>query len=395
MMPPTIVTPNFIQLENTSAIRCAGDSISHQIFIPIRLFLILLHSIHRINMDTRQLLILIVLFIQILASYQRALDQFPPLNLYIGTDGDGFGAGSLPLGAQSPYGAVRLGADTSNTEDIPIVFNHLGGYHYADSHINLFSHTHMFGGGVPDYGEVGIMPVQVTDTKHLQEMISKRNGYRSAFQHAREVAQPGYYQVYLETHKINVELTATEQVGIHRYSYEKNANKQRIILIDSSYTLQSNVCSQSHVKIDDANYEITGSILFKGSLSGRFGGVTTSFAIKLSKWAKFGIWAQGKIVEGQREIDGCSTGAYIILPDDQDQVTMYVGISFISIDQARTNLQMQTNMFESFDTIRTRVQQKWLDELAKFEVSHSRSQENSPFFCPEVRSVLNGIVMLK
>ena len=313
--------------------------------------------------------VLIVLAVQILSSSQRAIDLFPPLNVFIGTDGDGFGAGSLPLGAQSPYGAVRLGADTSNTEDIPIVFNHLGGYHYADSHINIFSHTHMFGGGVVDYGEVGIMPVQVTDMDHLQRMISKRNGFRSAFQHAHEIALPGYYQVYLQTHKVNVELTATEQVGIHRYTYDNDLNKQRVILIDNSYTLQTNVCSQSYVKIDDVNYEITGSILFKGSLSGRFGGVTTYFAIKLNNWSKFGIWNEGKIVEGQREVDGCSTGAYIILPDDPDQVTMYVGISFVSVDQARTNLLMQTNTFEPFETIRLRVQQKWLDELSKFEVS--------------------------
>ena len=319
-------------------------------------------------MNVSQFFALIIFLAKIFSSNQRNIHDFPPSNLYIGTDGDGFGAGSLPLGVQSPYGALRLGGDTSNTLDIPIVFNHLGGYHYSDSYINLFSHTHMFGGGVVDYGEVGIMPIQVNDVKHLQEMISKRNGYRSAFQHTREVVQPGYYQVYLDTHKINVELTATEQVGIHRYSYEKNAKKQRMILIDNSYTLQANVCSQSHVKIDDMNYEITGSVLFKGSLSGRFGGVTTSFVIKLNNWSNFGIWNDGKIVEGQKEIDGCSTGAYIILPDNDEQVTMYVGISFISIDQARTNLQVQTNMFESFDTIRMRVQQKWQDELSKFEV---------------------------
>jgi hypothetical protein len=50
------------------------------------------------------------------------------MNLYIGTDGDGYGAGSLPLAAQSPYGAFRLGADTSDILDLPITFDHFGGY---------------------------------------------------------------------------------------------------------------------------------------------------------------------------------------------------------------------------------------------------------------------------
>ncbi|CAF4598610.1 unnamed protein product [Rotaria sp. Silwood1] len=297
------------------------------------------------------------------------------MNLYIGTDGDGFGAGSLPLGVQSPYGALRLGADTSNTLDIPIVFDHLGGYHYSDTHINLFSHTHMFGAGVQDYGEVGIIPVQIDNNKHLQEMISKRNGYRSEFRHEHEVVEPGYYQVYLDTHKINVELTATEQVGIHRYSYDKIKNKQHVILIDSSYTLQTGVCNRSHIKIDSINHEITGLVFFKGSLSGRFGGVTTYFVISLNNWSKFGVWNNGQIIEGQNETDGCSSGAYIILSDEQEQLTMYVGISFVSIEQARTNLHVQTNMFQSFDTIRTIVQQKWLDEIGRFEVSAEWDRE--------------------
>lgn len=311
-------------------------------------------------------LLLLLSAIQILRTHSRTLTDFPPLNLYIGTDGDGYGAGSLPLGVQSPYGGLRLSPDTSNSEDVPIVFNHLGGYHYADTHINLFSHTHMFGAGVPDYGEIGIMPVQIEDRKHLQEMISKRNGYRSAFKHDKEIVQPGFYQVYLDTHQVKVELTATEQVGIHRYSYENIDKKEHVILIDSSYTLQSNVCNDSHITIDLINHELTGSILFRGSLSGRFGGVRNYFVIKLSNWSNYGIWKNGEINEGFNQTDGCSSGAYLVLPDEQ--ITMYMGISYVSIEQARTNLQIQTNMFQSFDSIRTMVQQKWLDELSRFEV---------------------------
>jgi putative alpha-1,2-mannosidase len=319
-------------------------------------------------MERRRVLLLLFFILKISASHQGTITKFPPLSLYIGTDGDGYGAGSLPLAVQSPYGGLRLGADTSNTEDVPVVFNHIGGYHYSDSHINIFSHTHMFGAGVPDYGEVGIIPVQIDDNNELKRMISKRNGYRSAFQHEREVVEPGYYQVYLETHKVSVELTATEQVGIHRYSYDKIKNKQRVILIDNSYTLQSDVCNQSHIDIDTFNHEITGSVFFRGSLSGRFGGVTNYFVISLNNLTHFGMWNNGQLTEGQNHTDGCLSGAYIILPDEQEQVTMYVGLSYISIEQARTNLQMQTNMFQSFDSMRTIVQQKWLDEISRFEV---------------------------
>ena len=309
----------------------------------------------------------VVLFSFVFLIYiQKSLTSYPPLNLYIGTDGDGYGAGSLPLAVQTPYGGLRLGADTSNTEDIPIVFNHLGGYHYSDSHINLFSHTHMYGAGVPDYGTIGMMPVQVADENHLEKMISKRNGYRSKFEHKNELVEPSYYRVQLDTHRIQVELTATEQVGVHRYTYEKISNQEHVVLIDSSYTLQTGACNQTHLNIDNENHEITGSIFFRGSLSGRFGGVTNYFIMKFSNWTKFGIWNNGKIVQGQNQTDGCSSGGYIVVPDDQ--ITIYVGVSYVSLEQARTNLQMQTNMFQSFDSVRNLTEQKWLNELAKFEV---------------------------
>ncbi|CAF4759608.1 unnamed protein product, partial [Rotaria sp. Silwood2] len=68
----------------------------------------------------------------------------------------------------------------------------------------------------------------------------------------------------------------------------------------------------------------------------------------------------------QTTTDGCSSGAYAILPANQQQVTVYVGISFVSIEQARINLQTQTNL-ESFDSIRELIQQKWLNELSRFE----------------------------
>jgi putative alpha-1,2-mannosidase len=293
--------------------------------------------------------------------------SFPPLELYIGTGGEAFGAGSLPLGAQSPYGALRVGADTSNTEDIPIIYNHFCGYHYPDTHINIFSHTHMVGAGVVDYGEVGVFPVQVDNDDHLQHMIASRNGYRSAFRHESERIEPGFYQVYLDTHKVNVELTATEQVGVHRYSFDKFNENHRVVLVDSSYTLETDACRKSHVNIDPSKNEISGSIFFEGSLSEHFGGVTTYFAITFTNWTDFGVWTNGHLEHGQTVADGCSSGAYVILSDNLQQVTVYVAISFISIEQARTNLQMQTQL-QSFDSIRELVQQKWINEISRFEV---------------------------
>ncbi|CAF2152213.1 unnamed protein product [Rotaria magnacalcarata] len=300
--------------------------------------------------------------------------NFPPVNLHIGTSGNGYGVGNLPLGVQSPYGAFRLGPDTSNTFDIPIIFEHCGGYHYSDKYINAFSHTHMFGAGLQDYGEIGVFPIQVKDDDHLQHMIASRYNYRSTFTHERERAEPGFYQVYLDTHKINVELTATEQVGVHRYSFDKFNKRHRVILVDSSYTLHTKACNQSYVDIDSSKNEITGSILFEGPFSKLSGGVTTYFVITFTNWTNFGVWTNGHLAQGQTTTDGCSSGAYVILPDDQQQVTVYVDISFISIEQAHINLQVQTEL-QLFDCIRELVQQKWSNEISRFEVSAEWNRE--------------------
>jgi len=303
--------------------------------------------------------------------------NFPPLNLYIGTGGDGYGVGSLPLGAQSPYSALRVGPDTSNTLDIPIIYEHCGGYHYSDEYINVFSHTHMVGAGLQDYGEIGLFPIQVEDDNQLQYMITSRLNYRSAFSHENERAEPGYYQVYLDTHKVNVELTATEQVGVHRYSFDEFNQRHRVMLIDSSYTLHTKACNQSYINIDTSKNEMTGSILFEGPFSKLSGGITTYFVITFTNLTNFGVWTNGQLAPGQTKIDGCSSGAYVILPDDQQQVTIHVGISFISIEQAHINLQMQTEQ-QSFDSIRELVQQKWLNEISRFQVcSISRKKTHS------------------
>ena len=314
-------------------------------------------------------ILLAIASLAIAASCQKA---DVPLNLYIGTGGNGYGAGSMPIGASSPYGALRVGPDTSDAIDVPIVFTHYAGYHYDDTHINLFSHTHMFGAGIQDYGEIGVMPIQVDSFEELLRMVSVHHAYRSIFHHQNETALPGYYQVYLDTHKIHVELTATEQVGIHRYSFD-SFKRQQVILIHSSYTLDLVTCATSNVTIDATNGEIFGSIHSAGDLASSFGGLTAYFIVRFpNALTDFGTWQDGRLAVRNTQANGCASGAYVILPEvdaGEQQITMYVAISYVSLEQARTNLKLQTLALQPFDTIRERVQEKWMNETSRFQVS--------------------------
>ncbi|MBL7941236.1 MAG: GH92 family glycosyl hydrolase, partial [Flavobacteriales bacterium] len=125
---------------------------------------------------------------------------------YIGTDAHGH---TFP-GATVPFGMVQLSPDTRLEG-----WDGCGGYHYSDNEIYGFSHTHLQGTGVADYGDILFMP---TNYK-IQQAEKWNDAYKSRFSHDNEGATPGYYHVKLDNYNIDVELTATERTGIHHYTF--------------------------------------------------------------------------------------------------------------------------------------------------------------------------------
>jgi predicted alpha-1,2-mannosidase len=123
----------------------------------------------------------------------------------IGTGGHGH---TYP-GATVPFGLVQLSPDTRLDG-----WDGCGGYHYSDSILYGFSHTHLQGTGVSDYGDILFMPTNGKTTPSAKW----RDAYKSKFSHTAEDAHPGYYGVVLKNYNIMAELTATEHVGIHKYT---------------------------------------------------------------------------------------------------------------------------------------------------------------------------------
>ena len=127
------------------------------------------------------------------------------VNPFIGTGG----AGHTFPGAVVPFGMMQLSPDTR----IDGSWEGCGGYHYSDSIIYGFTHTHLSGTGVSDYGDILIMPT-------LQKSNFKNKTYATKFSHLKEKASAGFYEVTLNNN-VNAKLTATERVGIHQYSFPK------------------------------------------------------------------------------------------------------------------------------------------------------------------------------
>ena len=142
------------------------------------------------------------------------------VNPFIGTGGHGH---TFP-GATTPNGMVQLSPDTRvNGWDAS------SGYHYSDTSILGFTHTHLSGTGIADMGDFLFMPF-VGEAKLLKGAPEDPDsGYRSRFDHADEFAEPGYYRVHLSDYKIDAELTASTRAGFHRYSFENSDSAGLII----------------------------------------------------------------------------------------------------------------------------------------------------------------------
>ena len=160
--------------------------------------------------------LLLSLFITVATMAQQ--DYSKHVNPFIGTGGHGH---TFP-GATVPFGMVQLSPDTR----IDGSWDGCSGYHYSDDVIYGFSHTHLNGTGVSDYGDIMLMPTMGTPS--LDNKI-----YSSSFSHANEKASAGYYAVKLDDDNIDIRLTATTRVGLHEYTFNKKG--QANIILDLNH----------------------------------------------------------------------------------------------------------------------------------------------------------------
>ncbi len=154
-----------------------------------------------------------ILFI-LLPTLLFAQDFAKHVNPFIGTGGHGH---TFP-GATVPFGMVQLSPDTR----IDGSWDGCSGYHYDDSTIYGFSHTHLNGTGVSDYGDIMLMPT-------MGEPSFDNKVYASTFSHANEKASAGFYAVKLDKHNIDVRLTTSTRVGFHEYTFNSAGNANIIL----------------------------------------------------------------------------------------------------------------------------------------------------------------------
>ena len=141
-------------------------------------------------------------------------DPIPYADPFVGSGGFGYAAGSAFPGAAAPSGLAKVGPDTEGPFGT-ITFLHYAGYWFGDDTIQGFSHVHLHGTGLPDYGVLGFMPVDGP----VDAGRTTPSGYESTFAKESERAAPGYYDVTLDRGGIRVEITATGHAAHHRIRF--------------------------------------------------------------------------------------------------------------------------------------------------------------------------------
>jgi len=284
---------------------------------------------------------LIFMLVALSSSAQRKKDYTVLVDPFIGTGGHGH---TYP-GAVVPFGMVQLSPDTRLTG-----WDNCSGYYYSDTVVYGFSHTHLSGTGIADYCDILFMPT-------TGEPKLKNTDYASEFKKKNETASPGYYKTKLDKYDIDVELTATTRVGVHRYNYP--STKQANIIIDLQHR---DTVLDSWIEVVN-DHEVRGFRRSKSWANDQ----SVYFYAKFSKSFKtYGIALNDQLQAGQSKLQGKNIKMYVQF-DNPGEVVAKVGISSVSAEGALKNLDTEVPDFD-FKKVQKDAKALWNNELSKIEV---------------------------
>ena len=254
------------------------------------------------------------------------------------------GHGHVFVGANVPFGMVQVGPTS-----IPQAWDWTSGYHASDSTVIGFSHTHLSGTGIGDLFDITVMPVTGEVTYARGEEKDPASGMWSYADRTKEITKPGYYSVPLTRYGITAEMTATERVGLHRYTFP--ASDAAAVVFD----LENGGCwdkaTQTHLE-KEGDSRITGWRYSTGWAKDQ----RVYFVAEFSKpFAKF-------------ETVGDKYARASFATTDGEQVLLKVALSPVSIEGAKANLVAELPGWD-FDATVKAADAKWNAELSKVKVT--------------------------
>lgn len=324
------------------------------------------------------------------------------VNPFIGTSK----MGHVFPGASAPFGMVQLSPQTNfevmfkedgsyNTE----TYEYCAGYQHRDSTIIGFAHTNLSGTGHSDLGDFLVMPT--TGALVLEPLKTKegKKGFYSTFSHDKETASPGYYKVQLESYNIKAELTTSERVGFHQYTFPES--EEAHVILDMVYNVyhhdNKNVWTFIRVENDSL---VTGYRQTKGWARDK----KVFFAMQFSKPFKSyghkkydsvtydGFYRRFDQSENFPEIAGKDIRAYFNFDTKQDEkIRLKFALSSVSSAGALKNLKAEIPHWDFNKTHQT-TKAKWNKELSKIEVATLSKGDKNTFYTAMYHASLSPIL---
>ncbi|WP_333694069.1 GH92 family glycosyl hydrolase [Flavobacterium sp.] len=275
------------------------------------------------------------------------------VNPFIGTGGTGH---TFP-GATVPYGMVQLSPDTR----IDGSWEGCSGYHYSDNRIYGFSHTHLNGTGVSDYGDILLMPT-------MGEPSFDNKIYSSTFSHKNEKASAGFYAVKLDKHNIDVRLTTSTRVGFHEYTF--NESGQANIILDLNHR---DILLEGRIRvIDDKTIEVLRR--------------SEAWARDQYVYARieFNVPLKVNLVKGENtKLEGLYKGTELALSFSKkvkkgDKILVKVALSPTGYEGAQLNSTEIPHW--DFNKVKKAAEELWNKELSKIEVTSNDKNKLTIFY---------------
>jgi predicted alpha-1,2-mannosidase len=328
-----------------------------------------------------------LLSLTVIAAPAAAADLASRVHPFAGTQPgpDTFGGGHNFPGATAPFGMVQFGPDT--TPSAP----HSGGYDHRDNHLSGFSLTHLNGAGCALYGDFPFLPTTEPLTSSPAASGNGLDGqFQPGFSHASESASPGRYSVRLNPVRgagIDVDLTASTRTGAATFTFPRNPHAS--VLINAGGSAQPD--DLAAIALDPGRREISGTAS-SGLFCGQRPRYRVYFAAVFSRpFDSFGTWDEGSLDPGSEAAEDvqrpaanpsrtAQAGAYASFDTRHNrQVTVHVGISFVSVDGARANLAAEGHG-HGFGAIAAATRQRWDQALGRIRVSGGPPRRLDTFY---------------
>ncbi|MCL2291012.1 MAG: GH92 family glycosyl hydrolase [Bacteroidetes bacterium] len=301
--------------------------------------------------------IILLTLLSFTINLQAQQDFAKYVNPFIGTD---FHGHTFP-GAILPFGMVQLSPDTRLDG-----WDGCSAYHYSDSIVYGFSHTHLSGTGCSDYGDVLMMPFTGKGSVINTE-------YASVFSHDNEIAIPGYYSVLLDKNNIHVELTTSKRVGVHRYTYP-NTPVEKGFVLDLKHR---DPVLYSMIHYDAETNSIHGTRNSRAWNEDQ----KLAFSLLLSKPVrKVELYLNDVLVPNVNKIEGTNCKALIYFDDDIKEIVAKVAIS-ANTEEPNAALKNHIEVKDfNFDRVKSEAYDVWNKELGKIAVETEEIELKKIFY---------------